>query len=60
MSRTTAPKCDTVDLPDGRTTIIEPAPKVALPNEKESVLNALDHPIGARPLREWLTPGARV
>ncbi|MDB6038026.1 MAG: hypothetical protein JWM99_1867 [Verrucomicrobiales bacterium] len=50
----------TVDLPDGRTTIIEPAPKVALQNEKESVLNALDHPIGARPLREWLTPGARV
>ncbi len=50
----------TVELPDGRTTIIEPAPKPALADEKQSVLDALDHPIGAPPLRSWLKPGAKV
>jgi len=49
-----------VELPNGRTTIIEPAAKAALADEKQSVVNALDHPIGAPPLRDWLKPGGRV
>ncbi len=50
----------TVDLPDDRTTIVEPAHKPGLPDEKGALLGALASPIAARPLREWITPGAKV
>ena len=50
----------TVELPDDRTTVIQPSHTAGLPDERGAVLAALDHPIGARPLREWIKPGDRV
>jgi nickel-dependent lactate racemase len=49
-----------IELPDERTTVIEPAHNPGLPNEKSAVLQALATPIGARPLREWIKPGDRI
>jgi nickel-dependent lactate racemase len=49
-----------VDLPDGRTTVIEPSHNPGLADEKGAIFAALGNPIGARPLREWIKPGARV
>ncbi len=49
-----------VDLPDGRTTVIEPAHHAGLPDERAAVIAALDQPISARPLRQWIKPGDRV
>jgi lactate racemase len=49
-----------VDLPDGRTTVIEPAHHPGLADEKDAVRAALAAPIGARPLREWIKAGDRV
>ena len=50
----------TVDLPDGRTTVISPSHRPGLPDERAAVRAALDQPISARPLREWIKPGDRV
>src|SRR5262245_657957 len=47
-------------MPDGRTTIIEPSHIAGLKDERRAVLQALDDPIGARPLRNWIEPGDRV
>lgn len=41
----------TIDLPDDRTTVIEPSPKPGLPDEKGAVIEALQNPIGEKPLR---------
>jgi nickel-dependent lactate racemase len=49
-----------VDLPDGRTTVIEPAHRPGLPDERAAVRAALDQPIAARPLRQWIKPRDRV
>src|ERR1035441_2747169 len=49
-----------VDLPEGQTTIIEPSHTPGLADERGAVLTALERPIGARPLREWLKPGGRI
>jgi lactate racemase len=49
-----------VDLPDGRTTVIEPAHRPGLPDDRAAVLSALDQPISARPLRQWIKPRDRV
>jgi nickel-dependent lactate racemase len=49
-----------VDLPEDRTTIIEPAHNAGLPDEKAAVLQALREPIGAKPLRESIPPGAKI
>jgi len=49
-----------VELPDDRTTVIQPSHTAGLPDERGAVLAVLDRPIGARPLREWLAPGDRV
>lgn len=49
-----------VDLPEACTTLIEPAHRDGLPDERAAVVAALDSPIGTRPLAEWVTPGARV
>jgi lactate racemase len=49
-----------VDLPDGRTTVIQPAHRPGLPDECAAVRAALDQPISARPLREWIKPRDRV
>ncbi len=49
-----------VELPDGRTTVITPAQRPGLPDERAAVIAALDQPIAARPLRQWIKPGDRV
>ena len=49
-----------VELPADRTTVIEPSHVAGLPDEKSAVLQALENPIGTRPLREWIRPGARI
>jgi len=49
-----------VELPDGLTTIIEPAHTPGLADERAAVMAALEKPIAARPLREWVKPGSRV
>jgi nickel-dependent lactate racemase len=49
-----------VVLPDGRTTVIKPAHRPGLPDERAAVIAALDQPIAARPLRQWIKPGDRV
>lgn len=49
-----------VDLPDDATTVIEPAHNPGLPDEKGAVLRALQSPIGARPLRDWIKPGDQI
>jgi nickel-dependent lactate racemase len=50
----------TVELPDDRTTIIEPSHNPGLSDEKAAVTAALRQPIGAQPLREWIKPADRV
>lgn len=49
-----------VEFPEPRTTVITPTHTGGLPDERAAVFQALDQPIGARPLREWLQPGHRV
>lgn len=49
-----------VDFPDHRTTIIQPTHATGLTDERAAVCAALANPIGARPMREWVKPGARV
>ena len=49
-----------VDLPEGRTTVIEPTHTAGLADQRGAVLAALEHPIAARPLREWIKPNDRV
>jgi len=49
-----------VEMPDARTTVIEPSHQPGLADEREAVLGALERPIGSRPVREWIRPGARV
>jgi nickel-dependent lactate racemase len=49
-----------VELPDGRTTVIEPGHVPALADERAAVIAALENPIAAKPLREWIRPGAKV
>ena len=50
----------TVELPDDRTTVIEPSHRAGLPDEREALISALDTPIGAEPLSKWATPKASV
>jgi len=49
-----------VDLPDHLTTLITPTEHHGLANERQAVLNALDQPIAALPLRDWVRPGHQV
>jgi lactate racemase len=49
-----------VDLPDGCATVIEPAHNPGIADEKTAVRAALEHPVGARPLRELILPAHRV
>ena len=50
----------TVELPDGRTTVIEPGHTPPVADERGAVISALEAPIAAKPLREWIHPGAKV
>ena len=49
-----------LELPDGVTTVIEPTHIPGVADEREAVRTALENPIAAHPLREWIQPGARV
>ena len=49
-----------VDLPDDRTTVIEPAHSPGLADEKSAVLQALVKPIGSAPLRDLIKPGTKI
>jgi lactate racemase len=49
-----------VELPDGRTTVIQPSHTPGLADERSAVLGGLEKPIAARPLREWIKPGGRI
>lgn len=48
------------EFPDDRTTVIQPAHVPGLPDEKQAVRRALERPIGAAPLSEWIKPGCHV
>ena len=49
-----------VDFPDGRTTVIQPAHRPGLPDERGALAAALHNPTAAAPLREWIKPGDRI
>jgi nickel-dependent lactate racemase len=49
-----------IELPDDRTTVIQPAHRPGLADERAAVRAALDKPIAARPLRQWIKAGDRV
>src|SRR5213082_2981182 len=49
-----------VELPEERTTVIQPSHVPGLTDERRAVLAALEKLIGARPLKDWIKPGDRV
>jgi nickel-dependent lactate racemase len=49
-----------IDLPENRTSIIEPTQAPGLADERGAVFRALENPIGSRPLRHWIKPSDRV
>ena len=49
-----------VNLPEECTTVITPQEQPGLADEKASLLAALDAPIGASPLRDWVSGGKRI
>jgi nickel-dependent lactate racemase len=49
-----------VELPDDRTTVISPAHRPALADEKAAVIEAVVRPIGVRPLSEWITSTSKI
>lgn len=49
-----------VELPEERTSVIEPNQTPGLQNERSAVLAALDNPISSRPLKEWIKARARI
>ena len=49
-----------IELPDDRTTVIEPAHIDGLADEKAAVLDALQNPIGSQPLLERISPDTKI
>lgn len=49
-----------VELPEDRTTVVAPSHQAGLPNERGAVLQALEHPIAAQSLRQWVHNRDRV
>ena len=49
-----------VEMPEGRTSVIEPSRTPGLQDERGAVIQALGQPIGARPLQEWIKSDDRV
>ena len=50
----------TIDLPDDRTSIIEPQFIPGLPDELGAIKTALRNPIGTAPLRKSVKPGQNI
>ena len=49
-----------IEVPDDRTTVIEPAHIDGLADEKAAVLDALQNPIGTQPLLERISPDTKI
>ena len=49
-----------VELPKDRTTVIAPAHAAGLQDERAAIINALENPIGSKPLKEIIKPGDRI
>ena len=49
-----------VEFPDQRTTVIEPSFRPGLPDERAALEAALNQPIGAPPLPDWIRPNSRI
>lgn len=47
-------------LPAERTTVITPGHAPPLPDERAAIRTALEDPIAAKPLRDWIKPGAKI
>ncbi len=50
----------TADFPEDRTSLIEPAPRPGLPDERAALMAALERPIGCAPLRELIKPSDQL
>ena len=50
----------TVNMPDNRTTVIEPLFMPSIPDQTASIYHALTHPIRSRPLRECVSTSETV
>lgn len=49
-----------VELPDDRTTVIAPNHTAGLTDERAAILQALENPIGSKPLKEIIKPGDKI
>ena len=49
-----------VELPDERTTVIEPSPQAGMADERAAVIAALDSPVQSAPLRELVGAEKRI
>jgi lactate racemase len=49
-----------VDLPDERVTVIEPVPRPAVPDSRETLRRAIQAPIGSAPLRQQVRRGQSI
>ena len=49
-----------VEFPEDRITVIEPTHTAGLPDERAAVVAALERPVAALPLRDWIKPGSRI
>jgi lactate racemase len=49
-----------IDLPEKRTTVITPTDIPGLGDERAAAIAALENPIGAKPLRNWIKPTDRI
>jgi nickel-dependent lactate racemase len=50
----------TVDLPKERTTVIAPSHTAGVDDERAAVINALENPIGSKPLKQMVGPRDKV
>ena len=49
-----------VEFPKDRTTVIAPNHSAGLKDEHAAILNALENPIGSKPLKELIKPGDKI
>jgi lactate racemase len=49
-----------IELPEDRTTVIEPSHRDGLPDERAALIQAISQPVAAKPLPEWWSPGKTV